>query len=176
MEDELAIGYMYIFPIFMLAFTFVCASASWYDVRACVCPRIVHDPFFPALSLISLSFPRPKPCIPVIPAGLNRMTKNGTNTVCLRTACCIFGRPVCANQCTLWRIYTLMAIYTSPPWLLSKEFHLLIGGSNTPRENRRRRNSFACRVVKYWNRLPLAVASVTDKLAFKRQLDTYIYP
>ncbi len=37
---------------------------------------------------------------------------------------------------------------------------------------RRRRNS----VVKYWNRLPLAVASVQDHLAFKRQLDTYIYP
>ncbi len=41
---------------------------------------------------------------------------------------------------------------------------------------RRRRNSFACRVVKYWNRLPLAVASAPYKLAFKRQLDTYIYP
>ncbi len=41
---------------------------------------------------------------------------------------------------------------------------------------RRRRNSFACRVVKYWNRLPLAVASVLDELAFKSQLDTYIYP
>ncbi len=40
---------------------------------------------------------------------------------------------------------------------------------------RRRRNSFACRVVKYWNRLPFAVASVLKKLAFKRQLDTYIY-
>ncbi len=26
----------------------------------------------------------------------------------------------------------------------------------------RRRNSFACSVVKYWNRLPLAVASVPD--------------
>ncbi len=39
-----------------------------------------------------------------------------------------------------------------------------------------RRNSFACRVVKYWNRLPLAVASVQDHLAFKRQLDNYIYP
>ncbi len=41
---------------------------------------------------------------------------------------------------------------------------------------RRKRDSFACRVVKYWNRLPLAVASVPDHLAFKRQLDTYIYP
>ncbi len=41
---------------------------------------------------------------------------------------------------------------------------------------RRRRNSFACRVFKYWNRLTLAVASVQDQLAFKRQLDTYIYP
>ncbi len=39
---------------------------------------------------------------------------------------------------------------------------------------RRRRNSFACRVVKYWNRLTLALASVQDHLAFKRQLDTYI--
>ncbi len=37
---------------------------------------------------------------------------------------------------------------------------------------RRRRNS----VVKYWNRIPLAVASVQDHLAFKRPLDTYIYP
>ncbi len=34
---------------------------------------------------------------------------------------------------------------------------------------RRRRNSFACRVVKYWNRLPLAGASVPGQLAFKRQ-------
>ncbi len=41
---------------------------------------------------------------------------------------------------------------------------------------RRRRNTFACRVVKYWNRLPLAVASVQDHLAFKRQLDNYIFP
>ncbi len=41
---------------------------------------------------------------------------------------------------------------------------------------RRRRNSFACRVVKYWNRLPLAVASIQDHLAFKRQLENYIYP
>ncbi len=41
---------------------------------------------------------------------------------------------------------------------------------------RRTRNSFACRVVKYWNRLPLAVASVPDQLPFKRQLDTNIYP
>ncbi len=41
---------------------------------------------------------------------------------------------------------------------------------------RRTRNSFACRVVKYWNRLQLAVASVSDQLAFNRQLDTYIYP
>ncbi len=40
---------------------------------------------------------------------------------------------------------------------------------------RRRRNSFVCRVVKYWNRLPPAVASVQDHLAFKRQLDNYIY-
>ncbi len=44
------------------------------------------------------------------------------------------------------------------------------------RRTRRRRNSFACRVVKYWNRLPLAVASVPEQLAFKRQLDTYIIP
>ncbi len=41
---------------------------------------------------------------------------------------------------------------------------------------RRRRNSFACRVVKYWNRLLLAVASEPEQLAFKRQLDTYIVP
>ncbi len=40
---------------------------------------------------------------------------------------------------------------------------------------RRRRNIFACRVVKSWNRLPLAVASVPEQLAFKRQLDTFTY-
>ncbi len=34
---------------------------------------------------------------------------------------------------------------------------------------RRRRNSFACRVFNYWNRLPLAVASVEDELVFKIQ-------
>ncbi len=34
----------------------------------------------------------------------------------------------------------------------------------------------ACRVNKDWNRLPLAVASILEQLAFKRQLDTYIYP
>ncbi len=28
----------------------------------------------------------------------------------------------------------------------------------------------------HWNRLPLAVASVQEPLAFKRQLDTYIFP
>ncbi len=33
---------------------------------------------------------------------------------------------------------------------------------------RKRRNSFACRVVKYWSRLPLAVALVQDHLAFKK--------
>ncbi len=41
---------------------------------------------------------------------------------------------------------------------------------------RRRRHSFAYRVVKYWNRLPLAEASVQDHVAFKRQLENYIYP
>ncbi len=34
--------------------------------------------------------------------------------------------------------------------------------------SRRRRNSFACRVVKYWGRLPLAVPSVQDHIAFKK--------
>ncbi len=43
-------------------------------------------------------------------------------------------------------------------------------------KTRRRRNSFARRVVKYRSRLPLAVASIPEYLAFKRQLDTYIYP
>ncbi len=42
--------------------------------------------------------------------------------------------------------------------------------------NGRRRNSFACRVVKYWYRLTLAIASIPEQLALKRQLDTYIYP
>ncbi len=41
------------------------------------------------------------------------------------------------------------------------------------RRTRRRRNSFACRVVKYWNPLPLAGASVPDQLAFKRQIDFF---
>ncbi len=40
---------------------------------------------------------------------------------------------------------------------------------------RRRRNSFACRVVKNWNRLPFAVASVTEQRKFKQLLDSYIY-
>ncbi len=35
---------------------------------------------------------------------------------------------------------------------------------------RRRRNSFARRVAKYLNRIPLAVASEQDHLAFKKQL------
>ncbi len=38
---------------------------------------------------------------------------------------------------------------------------------------RRRRDSFACRVVKYCNRLPLAVASVPEQRAFKNNM-TYI--
>ncbi len=46
----------------------------------------------------------------------------------------------------------------------------------TGRTRRRGRNSFACRVVKYWNRLPLAVASLTQQLSFKRQIDAHIYP
>ncbi len=37
-----------------------------------------------------------------------------------------------------------------------------------------RRKTFPCRVFKYWNRLPLAVASVQNPLVFKRQLDTYV--
>ncbi len=44
------------------------------------------------------------------------------------------------------------------------------------RQPRRRRNSFACKVVKYWNRLPLLETSVPNQLVFKKQLDTYIYP
>ncbi len=39
---------------------------------------------------------------------------------------------------------------------------------------RRRRNSFAYIVIKYWNRSPLAVASEPEKLAIKNQLDAYI--
>ncbi len=52
---------------------------------------------------------------------------------------------------------------------------LLRLGEQTGR-TRRRGDSFACRVVKYWSRLPLAVASVPDELVFKRQLSIYIYP
>ncbi len=40
---------------------------------------------------------------------------------------------------------------------------------------RRRRNSFACRVVNNWNRLPFSVASVTEQRKFKQQLDSYVY-
>ncbi len=40
---------------------------------------------------------------------------------------------------------------------------------------RRRRSSFACRVVKNWNRLPFAVASVTEQRKFKQLLDSYAY-
>ncbi len=36
----------------------------------------------------------------------------------------------------------------------------------------RRRNSFACRVVTNWNRLPFAVASVTEQRKFKQLLDS----
>ncbi len=39
-----------------------------------------------------------------------------------------------------------------------------------------RMNSFACRVVKYWKHLPLAVALVPDQLAFKRIRDACFYP
>ncbi len=39
---------------------------------------------------------------------------------------------------------------------------------------RRIRNSFACEVLKHWNRLPLAVASVPEQRAFKRQLDSHL--
>ncbi len=40
---------------------------------------------------------------------------------------------------------------------------------------RRRRNSFSCRVVNNWNRLPLSVASVTEQHKFKQLLDSYVY-
>ncbi len=40
---------------------------------------------------------------------------------------------------------------------------------------RRRRNSFAYRVVKNWNRLPFAVASVTEQRKFTQLLDSYVY-
>ncbi len=40
---------------------------------------------------------------------------------------------------------------------------------------RRRRNSFACRVVNNWSSLPLTVASVTEQRVFKKLLATYIY-
>ncbi len=40
---------------------------------------------------------------------------------------------------------------------------------------RRRRNSFACRVVNNWNHLPFAVASVTEQRKFKQLLDSYVY-
>ncbi len=40
---------------------------------------------------------------------------------------------------------------------------------------RRRRNSFAYRVVNNWNRLPLSVTSVTEQHQFKQLLDSYVY-
>ncbi len=40
---------------------------------------------------------------------------------------------------------------------------------------RRRRNRFAGRVVNNWNRLPFAVASVTEQRKFKQLLDSYVY-
>ncbi len=62
--------------------------------------------------------------------------------------------------------------FSRRPGLRRSSFRLLQQTGRTSR----RRNSFACRVVKYWNLLSLAVASVQDHLAFKRQLDNYIYP
>ncbi len=40
---------------------------------------------------------------------------------------------------------------------------------------RRRRNSFACRVVNSWNRLPLSITSVTEQRKFKQLFDSYVY-
>ncbi len=40
---------------------------------------------------------------------------------------------------------------------------------------RRGRNSCACRAVNNWNRLPFAVASVTEQRKLKQQLDLYFY-
>ncbi len=42
-------------------------------------------------------------------------------------------------------------------------------------KTRRIRNNFACRVVKNWSRLPLAVVSVLEQRAFKKLLDSYIH-
>ncbi len=39
----------------------------------------------------------------------------------------------------------------------------------------RRRDRFACKVVKYWNRLPLAIVSVQEQHTFKKLLDSYIH-
>ncbi len=43
------------------------------------------------------------------------------------------------------------------------------------RRTHRRLNSFACRVVKNWNRLSLSVASVTEQRKFKKLVGTYVY-
>ncbi len=40
---------------------------------------------------------------------------------------------------------------------------------------RRKRYSFACRVVNNRNRLPFAAASVTEQRKFKQLLDSYVY-
>ncbi len=60
--------------------------------------------------------------------------------------------------------------FSSRPGLRMPSLRLLQHAGRT----RRRRNSFACKAVKYWNRSPLAVTSVPNQLAIKRQLDTYI--
>ncbi len=44
---------------------------------------------------------------------------------------------------------------------------------HTGRTRKIRRNRFACRVVKHWNRLPLAVASVPEQRTFEKRLDLY---
>ncbi len=61
--------------------------------------------------------------------------------------------------------------FSSRPGLRRSSIRLLHQTGRT----RRRRNSFASRVVNNWNRLPLSVASVTEQHRFKKLLDSYVY-
>ncbi len=65
-------------------------------------------------------------------------------------------------------LFPACLIYSRRPGLRRSSIRLLHKTGRT----RRRRNSFACRVVKNWNRLPFAVASVTEQLKFKQLLES----
>ncbi len=66
---------------------------------------------------------------------------------------------------------TQLLKYSRRPGLRRSSIRLLHQTGRT----RRRRNSFACKVINNWNRLPFAVASVTEQRKFKQLLDSYVY-